>query len=302
MISKAEMIKIMLEKEERENKTNYKNKYKRNEDNEEYEEFCKLKEEGCKKVKKESTELYNLKKSLLSECIYKVFDKSLGIQLESQEKDVMKRTLVNNFIEEQGVDRLINEFKSKSYLLSEFARIIEETVKKAKDKCKEENSEELNIDYEIRSDFYDEIDIEDADEIANIIKMRTTSATEEFIQSNMNDKLEIKDIIRATQEKIDSAKKESVKESYDRQGKAAIAKVRNRGNKGVFESMVYAISRAALKDDTMKEMYMTENSLNMDNIVENVSIMYTFLETINTTKMINVDEKYITKVLNGFKA
>lgn len=298
MSTNAQLIKLMLQEQERACKND--NKYKAQPTNE-YEELCKIKEKGKMKARKESVEIYNLKKSLLSECIYTVFDKALGFQLESQNKDTLKRSLVNNFIEEQGLDRLLNEFKTKSYLLSEFARIINETVNSVLEKCKEEQREEIDIDSELRSDFYEQLDTDDVDEIANIIKKRTSMATEEFIQANMNDRLEIQDILRTTQEKVDAARKDVVKEGYERRAKAAIAKVRNRNNKGIFESMVFNISKATLKDPEMKAMYMTENSLDLDSIVENVSIMYTFLETVNTTKMIKVDEKYITKMLNGLK-
>lgn len=295
--SRAEMVKLMLQEQE---KTCKNNKYKSN--NTEYDEYCKIKEEGYKKTKKEFTELYNLKKSLLSECIYTIFNKALGFQLESQEKDNMKRALVNNFIEEQGLEKLLIEFRTRSYLLSEFSRLINDTVKTINENKSENSIPEIDIDSELRSDFYDKLNTDDVDEIASIIKKRTSMAVEEFIQANMNDRLEIQDILRNTQEKIDSTRKENIKESYERQGKAAIAKVRNRNNKGIFESMVFNICKSTIKDPEMKVMYMTENTLDLDSIVENVSIMYTFLETINCTKMIDINEKYITKVLNGLKA
>ncbi len=229
MITNSEMVKLMLQEQERAQKND--NKYKKEKTNEyeelckmkeegyikarkestelyelkksllsdksnntEYDEYCKIKEEGYKKTKKEFTELYNLKKSLLSECIYTIFDKALGFQLESQEKDNMKRALVNNFIEEQGLDRLLGDFRTKSYLLSEFSRIVNETVKSVYKKCKEEECSDINIDDELRSDFYEQIDMDDANEIAAIIKKRTSMAVEEFIQANMNDRLEIKNI------------------------------------------------------------------------------------------------------------
>ncbi len=97
-------------------------------------------------------------------------------------------------------------------------------------------------------------------------------------------------------------RKENIKEAYERQGKAAIAKVRNRNNKGIFESMVFNISKSVFKDPEMKAMYTNESSLDLDAIVENVTIMYTFLETLNCAKMVDVNEKYINNILNGLKA
>lgn len=298
--SKKELIELVLQEQEKQACKKSK-KYEKNEQADEYNEICKLRESGYAKANKEAIQLYNIKKSFLSECLYNLFDKSLGFQLESQEKDVMKRTLVNNLIEEQGLERLLSDFKTKSYLLSEYTRIVESSTSLVLEKCKKNEFSDLDIDAELRSDFYDQLDTEDTDEVANFIKQRVSGAVDEFLQANMSDKVEIKEIIRKTEEKVNSTRNDAIKESYELAGKAAIAKVRNRNHKGVLESMIFNVAKATLKDNDMKAMYMTEGSLDMDSIVENCKIMYTFLEMLNTAKIINVNESYVNKVLNGLK-
>ena len=49
----------------------------------------------------------------------------------------------------------------------------------------------------------------------------------------------------------------------------------------------------------MKDMYMENGRLNMERVVETSELIHTFLETVNTCKMLEVNEKYIETVLKG---
>lgn len=260
-----------------------------------------IKESAIYRKDTRNRQIRDLRKSLLSECIYSVFDKALGFQLEADANDAMKRALVNNFIEEQGTQSLINSFKRSSFMLSEFARLIESTVEIVVEKCDKEKCEDIEIDPETKDQFYEKLNTEDAERVASVIKNRVSDAVDEFIQDNMTDRIEIQEIIRKTQEKVDKAKTDAIKESYDRQCKQEITKIRNRNNKNVLETMIYNVSGATLKDEAMAKLYMNESSLDMDKIVEKCTIMYTFLETVNTAKMKKLDGKYITNALNSLK-
>lgn len=268
----------------------------------EIEEYYNIREAGCNKANNKKKQIKKLKESLLSEAIYNIYNKALGaIQLEDSSSAAIKRTLVNNFIHEQDVDVLLNTFRTKSYLLSEMSRVVSEYTDIIVEKCEEEGKDEIDIDSELRSDFYDELNTEDAEEIAGIIRARVSNSVDEFIQSNMNDRLEIKEILRATQEKIDSTRNEEIRESFEYMGKKAIAEIRSKRIKNVFEAMVYNISESAMKNEEMKKIYFKDNSLDMDSIVEKCELMYTFLETINTCKMARVNESYINNVLKGLR-
>lgn len=264
----------------------------------EIEEFYNIREAGCNKANKKKKQIKKLKESLLSEAIYMIYNKSLGgIQLEDNSSTVIKRTLVNNFIQEQGVETLLNEFRTKSYLLSEMSRIVNKYTNLIVENCEEE----IDIDSELKSDFCEELDTDDVGEIVSVIRSRVSNAMDEFIQSNMNDKLEIKEILRATQEKIDSARNEQVKESFEQMGKKAVAQIRTKKTKNIIEAMVYNVSESTMKNEEMKKIYFKDNSLDMDSIVEKCELMYTFLETINTCKMTKVNESYINNILKGLK-
>lgn len=298
MLSRKEYVKLACEEYER----NINRNTKSSEINYgEYEKLMMMKESAQNRLSTRSGQIMRMKKSLLSEAIYNLYDKCLGFQLEAEQNDAMKRAIVNNFIEEQGVTNLLGSFKRNSYLLSEYARIIEETSSLVIEKCEKEDCE-IDIDSELKSDFYDQLDTEDAEEIANLVKMRVAEAEDEFIQRNMTDRIEIKEILQKSQEKINSTKSEAVKESCDLAAKAAITKIRERNNKNVLESMVYTVSKSAFTNDEMNKMYVNENSLNLDSITERCKIMYTFLELANTAKLVKVNESYVNNILKGLQA
>ena len=67
----------------------------------------------------------------------------------------------------------------------------------------------------------------------------------------------------------------------------------------VLESMITRLSKAALTDSRLKEMYVQENGkLDIDSIVEDCTVMYAFLEMLQTSKIQNIDEAYIKNVLD----
>ena len=70
--------------------------------------------------------------------------------------------------------------------------------------------------------------------------------------------------------------------------------------KNTFHYMVESLTKTALKDPNMRERYMTENTINMNNIVHTATVLYGFLETLNTTQMVN--ESYIMNYLKSVTA
>lgn len=241
------------------------------------------------------------KKSLLTECIYTLMDKACGYQSNPVQADVIKRNIVDNYINEQGTNALLSSFRTKTFMLSEFARIIDKytniIVEKA-DKC---NPDTFVIDQEDRDNFFDELKFDDVDEVAAAIKTRVSNSIDEFVNSNIKQKEELKEILKTSKEKIDSTYKEEVKESYDLLAKKAMTNIRERKVTNVFESMVFSLAQASLKNESLKEIYAKNNKLDMDSIVENVTIMYSFLETLNSAQIHRVNESYIQEVLESLK-
>lgn len=239
----------------------------------------------------------SVKKSLLAESIYKLFDMGLGIHEQSDMSNAIKINLVNSFIEENGVDRLLSEFKYKSLLLSEMSRIVTKYSKKIIESVDASNENTFTIDPLIKDDFFEELDMDDYKDVSIAIRTRVTDAVDEFIQKNIEDKQELKDIIQDTQDKILAAKTEEIKEGYTQISKQKMSKIRNARKINIFEAMVQELSKGVIRRDDLREVYTNNGKLDMDKIVESCKIMYTFLETVQTAKMANIDEEYIENIL-----
>jgi len=242
-----------------------------------------------------------LKESLISECIMSLYNKSLGVQLENAHQDAIKRNLVNQFVEENGADNLLRSFKKNSFLLAEYARISEKYYNIVIEGCDKKNENTFIMDPADKDDFYADLEIPESDEVASVIKLRVSSAINHFNDAYQTDRAEIKNILQDSQEKIQSADSESMKESYELAAKRKINSVRNKRVQNVFENMVIKTAKAAMDNDNAKNVYLNESGkLDMDTIVDNCSIMYTFLEVLNTAKIQKIDESYITNLLDNF--
>ena len=69
--------------------------------------------------------------------------------------------------------------------------------------------------------------------------------------------------------------------------------------KNLFHCMVESLSKAAFKDDALKARYIHEGTVDMDGIVNSTELIYTMLEMVNTTNMVNVDEAFIERYLDS---
>ncbi|MCK9198056.1 MAG: hypothetical protein M0P49_00440 [Bacilli bacterium] len=239
----------------------------------------------------------SVKKSLLAESIYKLFDMGLGIHEQSVMSNAIKINLVNSFITENGADRLLSEFKYKSLLLSEISKTVTKYHKMIIESVDVSNEDSFKIDPLIKDDFFEELDMDNYKDVSIAIRTRVTDAVDEFIQSNIEDKQELKDAIQDAQNKILTAKTDEIKESFSQISKRKISKIRNGRKVNIFEAMVQALSKGVIQRDDLRESYTNNEKLDMDKIVESCKIMYTFLETVQTAKMVNIDEEYIENVL-----
>ena len=280
-----------------------------NKDNEsEYLKMVHLEQESNKNRQTYANTLSNLRKTLLYECLYSLFDKSLGCQLENAVNDNIKKNLVENYIQEQGAEKIINSFRGKNYLLSEFYRIINKysdiMLESKRKKCKSKNEQDsIEVDDSSKDDFFEDINTTDsADEVASLIRNRVSTSVNEFINNNAKDQIELKDIINKAQTDIQNNPNadDSIKESYEYRAKRKIANL-NKRNKGIFESMISNIANSSFKDDNLKKVYTENGKIKIDFIVENAEIMYTFLEMLNTTEIQRIDESYIETVLKELK-
>ena len=184
-----------------------------------------------------------------------------------------------------------------SYLVDKYHALVLEAVDK-------DNEETFKVDSNLTDKFYEELDCVNADEVVFSIRNRVMDATNDFIDKNTEDKAQIKEILKDTKDKIDSMKgfaTEAVQESYAINAKKKISNIRNNRPKTIFESMVTNLLRKSYTDEEYKKVYFEGANVNMDKIVENCELIYTFMEMVNTSKMINIDEAYIQSVLDDMK-
>ena len=155
---------------------------------------------------------------------------------------------------------------------------------------------------------FDELDKEeDVQKAVEIIRSRVADAEETFIRNNAEDKKKIDDLLNKISnnvktveslEKKDPDKADVAKESA-MMAKREINNIGN-GEIPVFDRMVANVTEGIVRNDDIREDYLNESgSLDVNKAVETAKVMYTFLETINTLKLENVNDGYIAKVLNN---
>jgi hypothetical protein len=236
-------------------------------------------------------------------------NKSCSKKCCDESYDVVKKNLVSNFVYENGSDKLLERFSTASLMLSEYAHIINKYYKRIVEET-EYNDDNLNdyyIDPDTSSDFFEDLEDVDNDEVIMAVRNRVSDSVAQFINKNTEYKLDIQNVLADTQDKINNVEtsdeyeedeKEELEESYKAVCRQKINKIKNSKPSTVFERMVYKTSEDILKNKSMQEEYMVNNRINMDQVIESCELMYTLLELANTSKMINVDENYIKDLVS----
>lgn len=298
-----------IDKEEKDKKKEQKNDKKKYD---EYEETMNRINEVNNRKNIYHKKVRALKESLMYECIMDLFNKSLGTQIPDEMNENLKKNLVTKFIKEQGVESLLGRFHTKNYLLSEYYRMTNKYTdlmledKKDEDSDDEDIAIDVNLDFD--DDFLDDLKSDDIEDVADEIKHRVCMAIDDFVEKNTKDQDKLKDIIQDTQNTIakknkkeeSKEDKEEMKEAYEYIAKGKMNNIQSR-RKGIFESMVTNIANASFKNPALKHIYNEGAGLDVESIVENTKVIYTFLEMLNTTKMTDVNEQYITEMLDSFK-
>ena len=246
------------------------------------------------------------KQALLEECIYRLFDASLIKTTPDPNMEKTARALVHNFVEEQGTEDLLRRFETASELLSEFAFLVNKYHQLIKESIDKDNEETFKIDSNLTDKFYEDLDCVNADEVVYSIRNRVADAMNDFIDQNTADKMEIKQILKDTQDQINIVKDadngSQIQEGYSIIAKQKISKIQNNRPRSIFECMVRTLDTKAHTDEKYKNIYFEGTNINMDKVVDNARFLYTFLETINTSKMVDVNGQYIQEVLSDINA
>lgn len=218
---------------------------------------------------------------------------------------------VDQFIEERGgASALLSEMSSKTYLLSRIATIVEDATEKAEEEADDVDKATEKVPEDAKEDMFDELEKEeDADAAIAVIADRITSAEEEFIKKNADDKKKIEDIVNDINDRIDAVKhnndmteeeQDTAEEELEKESSRLISDVYSDGKpKPLFEFMVRKNCDIIVKDPELKNLFKNEaGKLNMDRIVDTTSYMYGFLEFVNTLGLVKIDEEYIREMVN----
>ena len=254
-----------------------------------------------------SERLTKIKEALVSECIYKLYCESIAFPMTSRDK-VIGRNLVNKFVIENGAGNLIDSFATENMILSEFSRISQKYYNRVLEGCDKQEECEFTgqiagqiIHQNVVDDFYKELEDVDVSYASKAIKDRVADAISNFIDTNTANKLEYEEIIKTAQDKVDAinGSDDVVAESYLAMAKSKINEMKNARELNVFGYMVESLTKSVFKDESLKSRFINEGTVDMDGIVNSAQLIYTMLEMVNTTNMINVNEEFIDSYLSN---
>lgn len=239
---------------------------------------------------------------LVSECICKLLNESTSVLTDNIEGNTIKTNLVNNFVESYGVEKLLNRFKTKNLLLAEFYLAVDKAYNAILESVDKENPDTFQIDTTIKDTFFDDLDMTNADEAIISIRNRVIDAETDFVNDNIRDKVDIDAALNDAKNRIDATSDDTIKESANIRAKSLISDIKYRQSKNIYNTMVKEVTESVAKSDNLKQVYMENGLFNMDKITENVNIIYSFLECLNTAQIVDVNENFIQDFVNDLKA
>ena len=159
-----------------------------------------------------------------------------------------------------------------------------------------------NTNKQVMDEFERDIEHHTPEKIIENITNRVEKATQEFIEKRNDDTDRIKTIYNAVQNiKKDNTQDDNMKDMAQEAMKANISMIRNKPV-SLFESMVVNLSEAALKDESLRELYCTENNdLDIGKIVDDVSALYIVMEECNVLGLLKIDQAFLQDFMDGFK-
>lgn len=226
------------------------------------------------------------------------------------------RQLVSAFVNETGSINLLNKMKRTSYVMSELAYVTECTIQTVLEKVNKENNETFKIEKADKDKFYKKLENVDVDESVDKITSRVKEQVNDFITNNMQEKAQLGQALAKTEQKVsdtkeklkdkansEKAKEEATKveEGYIELGKRRAVDIRENKTRNIFEHMVYNLAKTAMLNESAGKVFIENSRLNMDKTVEHCEVLCTFVTTLDSFKLINVNEAYIKNMLEDMK-
>lgn len=231
----------------------------------------------------------NLKEAFLFEAIKYFYNESSIQDIEKEELQSTKDTIIMGFIKENGVENILSKFRKRDVVLTDIANfvnesaraIMEENEEKLKDS--ETAPEDIQVSVDDRESFIDKMaqQKEEIEDVGAMVQTHVANNVEDFIASNVEDRQQIKDILDDVKEKVASIKAanadvaEQIKESKIMKARREIYKIKN-SKKNILECMVNHLSKRVIAEN--HQAFLDDrNSIKMDKIVETAECMLTML-------------------------
>lgn len=220
--------------------------------------------------------------------------------------------IITNFIKEQNIPELLEDWKHKSIYLAEIANAVDKHANNYKNRISKLNSNKNQEDYQIEDEEINNLVFDTKDiipkDITKLISDRVEDSVDQFIDTAKKNKFEIKKIYDKAKEKIDKAKaSENIDMTSDdiqqiQNEAVSFAKKKEREileqNTNVFGYMINSVMKSIHEDKVLKESYSNEyNNLNFNDIVNDTRVIYSMLEAFNTLNIITVNENYLYNTL-----
>ena len=248
-----------------------------------------------------------LRNTLMEDAIYELYSSAM-----KKVEDRINKTFVNEgtmhaltyeFIHENGgAAPLIYQMRNRhaSQFMLELSSVIGKTFSTMLEDVIPNDPETYHVDNDMMKKYNSAVKDCGVEEMSDCIADRVAKAIEDFIDQNARDKNQIIMVLDKTKEKVDSlhTDDESLKESYARIGRRAITEIRNRP-KGLFTEMVSTMAEGVMKDKDLQREFMEAGHIDIDKIVNKITLMYGFMETVNTLQLVKIDNEYITNLLES---
>lgn len=264
--------------------------------------------ENITKMKKQYSEFVsNSRDYFLSEAINMILQQSLDENTTAEDREYGK-ALVEGFVKENGAIKLLSDFSKKTFLLASISEAVKEAHQKVLHSCKENDCKTFRITKTVDSEFFDKLVGLSDEKITSKINERVCDSLENYVQANVNDKLDLEELAEKTKEKIENIKAKNAEEKnkivkeFTNQYNKQVQNIKQRNHRkvSVFEQMMHTTTRNIVSDQSILESFTNESGkLDVTKIQGKVTVMYTFLEMLNTTKMVNVNEAYIENIIKN---
>lgn len=243
-----------------------------------------------------------VKSSLLVECLYNIFEHAIEPSKRDLTNTSIMRAMVSQYVSENGYSDILSRMKTGSVALSEMYNIITNTSRAIIESVDKDDPNTFSITPKMKDEFYKSLNYSDSGAISDAIKDRVSTAMNDFVTANAKDHENIENALKKAQEKIEAAPedKTELRESYELQAKRETTKIRN-ASKNVLHSMVSAMCENVLRNQKDNEEFMTEGHLDIDKIVSRTTLMYTFMEMLNTARIEKVDKAFVENVIKDLK-